>query len=80
MIDMKLYEDINRLYPIESMSLDSNSTQDPLSPPSRSKGNWFKKIFKFKRQVCYSCDGVGVGEVGKGSSRYLVTVVIAFVV
>ena len=51
MIDMKLYEDINRLYPIESMSLDSNSTQDPLSPPSRSRGNWFKKIFKFKRQV-----------------------------
>lgn len=51
MIDMKLYEDINRLYPIESMSLDSNSMQDPLSPPSRSRGNWFKKLFKFKRQV-----------------------------
>jgi hypothetical protein len=59
MIDMKLYEDINRLYPIESMSLDSNSTQDPLSPPSRSRGNWFKKIFKFKRQV-HTFEGGGV--------------------
>ena len=51
MLDMKLYEDINRLYPIESMTLDSNSSQDPLTPQGRSKGNWFKKLFKFKRQV-----------------------------
>ena len=62
---MKLYKDINEMYPIESMSLQLNSTQDPLSPAPRQKGNWFKKLFKFKRQVMDGCDGSEVEKWSK---------------
>lgn len=51
MIEMKVFDDVNRLYPIDDMSLDSNSPQGPL--PTTDRGGWskLKRFFRIKKQV-----------------------------
>ena len=49
MVETKVFADINKLNPIETMTLDSNH---PLSPADHKKGSWFKRLFKLKKQVC----------------------------
>ena len=51
MIETKVFEDINKLYPIEGMTDDDELVASPaVNGQSRSK-KWFTKIFKTKRQV-----------------------------
>jgi len=48
MIEMKLFADINKMHPIETMTLESNT----LSPEMESsRKGWLKRLFRFKRQV-----------------------------
>ena len=47
MIEMKLFADINKMHPIEIMTMESNT----LSPEMESRKGWLKRLFKFKRQV-----------------------------
>ncbi len=51
MIEMKVFDDVNKLYPIEAMSLDSNSPLGPPSPTDRTGWTKLKRFFRFKRQV-----------------------------
>ena len=52
MIEMKVFDDINRMCPIDGMTLESNSPQSPLSPAeTQPRRGWFKRLFRFKRQV-----------------------------
>ena len=48
MIEMKVFSDINKMHPIERMTLEYN-TCEPAA--QKSKKGWLKKLFKFKRQV-----------------------------
>ncbi len=47
MIEMKLFADINKMHPIESMTLEANT----LSPEMETKKGWLRRLFRFKRQV-----------------------------
>lgn len=50
MIETKVFADINKMNPIELMTLEANATA-PLTD-HKSKRGWFKKIFRFKKRVC----------------------------
>ena len=51
MIETKAFYDINKITPIEGMTLDSNpiATSTPTESP---RGGWLQKLFRAKRQVC----------------------------
>ncbi len=51
MIEMKVFDDVNKIYPVEVMTLYSNSPNDQLSPGDRQGWSKLKKFFKFKRSV-----------------------------
>ncbi len=51
MIEMKVFDDVNKLCPIESMSLHSNTPPGPHSPVDRAGWSKIKRFFRFKRQV-----------------------------
>ena len=51
MIEMKVFDDVNKLCPIESMSLHSNNPLGPHSPVDRAGWSKIKRFFRFKRQV-----------------------------
>ncbi len=48
MIETKVFDDINRINPIDTMTIDSHP--EPVES-ERGRGAWLKRIFKFKRQV-----------------------------
>ena len=43
-----MFADINKMNPIELMTMEANTT---VSPVEKSKANWLKKLFRFKKQV-----------------------------
>ena len=50
MIDSGVFTDINKLTPIESLSLDP--TMDvSVTPTDDRRGGWLQRLFKMKRQV-----------------------------
>lgn len=52
MISTKVFEDINKLTPIEGMTAEANSPAEAeLSRGRQQSRGWFKKLFKAKRQV-----------------------------
>lgn len=49
MIEMKVFADINKIHPIEIMTLECNAIS-PVAEGGSKKG-WLKRLFHFKRQV-----------------------------
>ena len=50
-IEMKVYSEINRLTPIEGMTVDTNPAALPSPSEHSARGGWLQKLFRAKRQV-----------------------------
>ena len=53
MIETRVFDDINKLTPIEGMTIDGPSDM-ATTPTERPRGGWLQKLFKTKRQVSES--------------------------
>lgn len=56
MIEMKVFNDVNKLYPIEGMTLEANAPQSPSSSADRVSWAKIKSFFKFRRQSSAASD------------------------
>ena len=53
MLEMKAFEEINTLHPIERMTMSTNYGAHSGAQHSQSGQGWLRKVFKWKRSVSH---------------------------